>query len=1043
MTPLGQYGLILGKPWLTDLNPAVDWHTNTLTFEAAGLSHSLQGRVRGATQSVQVASLTSMQLKRAVNGSIEVFVGTISPLSDSDPDPDGDAPRAPPAPVDERTRQEKFDAALKAMETPGFPGEHRVQFEALAQEYAELLKGMPAGFMPPSRACDLKIELEPDHQPPYASTYRMSPAELDELRRQLTDLSDRGFIQPSQSPYGSPILFVRKKDGTLRFCIDYRALNKLTVKNRYALPRTEELFDRLQGAKVFSKIDLESGYWQVRIAEGDIPKTAFRTRYGHFEFMVMPFGLTNAPAAFQAAMNDLFREHLDDFVVVFLDDILVYSKDPSKHLEHLRIVLEKLHQHQFFAKLSKCSFGQESIEFLGHIVGPDGIKMDPKKVEAVRQWPRPATVTEVRAFLGLAGYYRRFVKGFSKIAAPLTNLTRQDSDVPASWDAACEEAFRALKEALTSAPVLLFPDITKPFVVYTDASSVAAGAVLLQDQGNGLQPVAFYSKKFTPAESRYPVYEQELFALVTALQEWRCYLEGAAATIYTDHQSLQRLMTQPQLNGRQARWLELIWHYQHSIKFKEGVANLADPFSRRPDFLQSISSGAATYGSPSSPRSCSPFSPKSTEYGDYRAAALHNFETTLQIPGWRVQLLEGYQQDPYYQPGRKHNRALKSVDGVWYYRHRLAVPNFGDLRQQLLREAHDSPLAGHQGRTRTLELLTQHYWWPRITAWVRRYVRACHSCQVNKPRNTAAPGLLQPLPVPAKRWQSISMDLITSLPKGKSGKDAVVVFVDRLSKRVHLSAVDTSITAPQLARTFLETVFKHHGVPDTIISDRDPRFVSEFWRSLFTLLGTQLNISTAFHPQTDGQTERTNRQLEQVLRHYVNAQHDNWDELLAVAEFTINNHVSATTGYSPFFLDTGMQPRVPLSMVAQRLAAGTEEVPLTTQSFVEEWRAAEDSARVAMRLAQQRYAAQADLHRRDHSHQPGDKVLLSTEHLVLRNQPSSKFKQRWLGPYSIRRVVSPVAYELLLPRTLKIHPVFHISLHHPSPTTGTSRPGHE
>ena len=1030
VTPLGQYGIILGKPWLTDLNPLIDWRTNTLTFDVNGSQVVLQGKVKGGGETVQVAQLSAMQLKRAVPSAMECFVGTISQVLD---DPDEDAPRAAPARLDDQVRQAKFDEALKSMETPGFTGENRVKFEELARSYGDVLKGMPKDFMPPSRSFDLKIELQEGHSPPYASTYRMSPLELDELRKQLTELQDRGFIQPSQSPYGSPILFVRKKDGSLRFCVDYRALNKLTIKNRYALPRTEELFDRLQGAKVFSKIDLESGYWQVRIAEQDVPKTAFRTRYGHYEFKVMPFGLTNAPAAFQGAMNDLFRAYLDDFVVVFLDDILVYSKDPTKHLEHLEIVLNKLREHQFFAKLAKCAFGQDRIEFLGHIVGPEGIQMDPRKVEAVRQWPRPTSVTEVRAFLGLAGYYRRFVKGFLRIAAPLTNLTKQNTLVTEAWTDACEQAFQELKDALTSAPVLLFPDLTKPFVVYTDASKVAAGAVLLQDQGAGLQPVAFHSKKFTPAEVRYPVYEQELFALVGALQEWRCYLEGGQAIIYTDHQSLQRLMAQPKLNGRQARWLELIWHYQHVIKFKEGVANLADPFSRRPDFLQNLQSIKSSRGK----RSLHPRYPSHLT-SEQRVSSLQQLESVMQVQDLRSQLMEGYAQDPYYASGAKSNRALKCVDGIWYYRHRVAVPDLTALRQQLLKEAHDSPTAGHQGHARTLELLACHYWWPRLSAWVRRYVRACHSCQVNKPRNTATPGVLQPLPVPSARWQSISMDLITSLPPSASKKDAIAVFVDRLSKRVHLAPVETSITAPQLARVFVDTVFKHHGVPEIIVSDRDPRFVSEFWRSLFSLLGTQLNISTAFHPQTDGQTERTNRQLEQVLRHYVNAQHTDWDELLAVAEFAINSHVSTATGYTPFFLDTGMHPRIPLSLAAQSLSQG-EQVhtpgaaeapgpPFTTRAFMHEWNEAEKAAKVAMRIAQDRYAAHADLKRLDVTFKDGDKVLLSTENLRLPSTVSRKFRARWIGPYPIRRAVSPVAYELLLPRTLRVHPVFHVSL---------------
>lgn len=1129
VTPLGRYGVILGKPWLTDMNPRIDWRENVLyVTDESGKELRLCGVVKGKASEPAVMELSAMQMKKCAAKAADVFLATISDLIEdpvldgpvnpdapspdpeldkfsssnpsptlkeippdllnlpqtpsppdtSDPPPpvhfwDEDAPRVPPPPISDAERQKIFEEALRKLNTPGYSPTQRAELEALLHKWAPTLKGIPNQYMPAERPWDLPIPLYEGHPPPFSSTYRMSPPELDEVKKQLTDLLARGYIQPSSSPFGAPILFVRKKDGTLRFCVDYRALNKITVKNRYPLPRVEELFDRLQGAKVFSKIDLEAGYWQLRVKETDVPKTAFRTRYGHYEFKVMPFGLTNAPAAFQGAMNDIFRPYLDDFVVVFLDDILVYSKNPEEHLKHLNIVLETLHKHSFFAKLSKCTFGQDSIEFLGHIISPEGIRMDPRKVAAVKEWPRPKSVTEVRAFLGLAGYYRRFIRGFSRLAAPLTDLTKDGTDVQAEWGAAHEAAFEAIKEAITSEPVLVLPDLNKPFVVFTDSSAVAMGAVLLQDQGHGLQPVAFYSKKYSATEARYPVYEQELYALVKALQEWRCYLEGTASTVYTDHQSLQRLMNQPKLNGRQARWLEQIWHYQHIIKFKEGVANLADPLSRRPDHLepspQAVDHRSPEFSGwlrsqlPSMPNDPGPpFIPKASIPAE-RQAALHVVESAVQVEDIREQLVSGYAADPYFQPDAKRHRALQCVDGVWYFRHRLAVPNAPELRSKLLAEAHDTPYSGHQGRTRTLEQLARHFWWPRMTQWVRRFVRACYSCQVNKPTNQRTGGLLQPLPVPERRWQSVSTDLITDLPVSESGNDSVCVFVDRLSKRVHLAAVKKTITAPQFARVFLDTIFKHHGMPSNIVSDRDPRFTSAFWRSFVSLLGTTLNISTSFHPQTDGQTEIVNRQVEQVMRHFVNSAHKNWEELLPLVEFVLNSHTSASTGFTPFYLDTGMAPTTPLVLYASTpgrpspdpdpygpshpAAAAVDEqearAPALTRETLSEWREAVATAQVAMRLAQQNFAAQADRARRDLSFKVGDKVLLSTEHLKLAGQPSRKFRQRYVGPFEVVMVVSPVAYKLRLPQSLKVHPVFHVSLlkayeqdpinHHPAP----------
>lgn len=1017
VTPLSSYGIILGKPWLTARNPVVDWRTNSLTISTG--EHSTPITLVGRTKAVKAGAatlrlMTPAEEKTAFAHHMDWFYGSVqldsvgspvqeSELSMAEVSVDSDAPMAVPAKESQKERDVKFEKALQDLVTPALDVREHRHMQLLLREFSDVLSGMPSGFMPPHRSFDHDIPLEPNSTPVFHATYRMSPLELDELKKQLADLLERGFITPSTSPFGSPILFVRKKDGSLRFCVDYRSLNKATVKNRYPLPRIEELFDRLQGASCFSKLDLESGYWQLRIKEDDEYKTAFRTRYGHYQFRVMPFGLTNAPASFQACMNDIFRKYLDEFIVVYLDDLLVYSKNPADHLKHLRIVLQVLRKHKFYGKLSKCTFGQSSVEFLGHIVSRDGVSMDPAKISSVVDWPQPETVTDVRSFLGLTGYYRRFVKGFSAIASPLTDLTKDGANVKAGWDDRCEEAFNALKIAITTGPTLALPDLSLPFVVYTDASTVAMGSVLLQDQGKGLQPVAYWSKKFTATERRYPVYELELYALVEALKQWRCYIEGTESTVYTDHQSLERLMAQPKLNGRQARWMELISMNQHRIRWKEGASNLADPFTRRPDYVKEA--------------------PEPAPGPVMDLCALEAAMPTA--PDLTDRLVAAYAQDPDYKAGTKVVKVLKKKGNLWYYRHRLAVPKDLDLRKELLREAHDSPYSGHQGWHRTLDVLSRQFWWPRMTMDVKRYCRSCHLCQVNKPSNTLPAGLLQPLPIPTRRWQSVSLDLIPGLPKTASGYDCIAVFVDRLTKRVHLVATRTTVTAAGMAKLFLDNVFKHHGLPESLVSDRDPRFTSDFWRTLFKLLGTSLDMSTAFHPQSDGQTERINRQVEQVLRHYVNERHTNWNEYLSVVEFVINNSVSETTGYTPFALDGGIEPRTPLSMYAP---APEETLSPLAEGFQTQWREALEVAQVAMRLAQDRYAAYADLRRVDMQLKVGDSVYLSTTNLKLSNHPSSKFRPRFIGPFSVKRVVSPVAYELDLPRHFKIHPVFHISL---------------
>jgi hypothetical protein len=405
----------------------------------------------------------------------------------------------------------------------------------------------------------------------------MANAELKELKKQVEGLLEKGLIRPSASPWGAPVLLVKKKDQSMRLCIDYRELNRVTIKNKYPLPRIDDLFDQLKDAAVFSKLDLRSGYHQVKVKESDVEKTAFRTRYGHYEFLVMPFGVTNAPAVFMDLMNRVFSPFLDKFVVVFIDDILVYSKNREEHEGHLRAVLQLMREKQLFGKLSKCEFWMDSVPFLGHIVSSQGISVDPKKVEAVQDWPVPRSVTEVRSFLGLAGYYRRFVRNFSRIAGPLTKLTRKYE--PFIWTGDCAMAFSELKRRLTSAPVLTIPDQEGGFQILSDASGKGLGCVLMQ-RG---KVVAFASRQLRPHERNYATHDLELAAVIFSLKLWRHYLLGERVEIYTDHKSLKYIFTQKEINMRQRRWLELMADYDVELLYHPGRLNMVpDALSRRP-----------------------------------------------------------------------------------------------------------------------------------------------------------------------------------------------------------------------------------------------------------------------------------------------------------------------------------------------------------------------------------------------------------------------------------------------------------------------------
>ncbi|KAI3472595.1 hypothetical protein Pfo_030078, partial [Paulownia fortunei] len=522
--PMPNFEVILGMDWLTKYHATIDCNKKIVIFQPPGEE---QFMFNGISFSRSLPIISALKAQKMLN---KGCVGYLASVLDTS--------------VEAQLKPENVD---------------------VVQEFVEVFPDDLPG-LPPNREIEFVIDVMPGTTSISKAPYRMAPTELKELKVQLQELLDKGFIRPSYSPWGAPVLFVKKKD----------ELNKITVKNKYPLPRIDDLFDQLQGASVFSKIDLRSGYHQLKIKEEDIPKTAFRTRYGHYEFLVMPFGLTNAPAAFMDLMNRVFKQYLDKFVIVFIDDILIYSRDKEEHKEHLKIVLQVLKEKQLYAKFKKCEFWLEQVVFLGHVVSKDGISVDPSKVEAVIKWPTPTNVSEVRSFLGLAGYYRRFVQGFSKIATPMTMLTRKN--VKFLWTNACERSFEELKQKLTTAPVLTIPTGIGGFVVYSDASKNGLGAVLMQ---NG-KVIAYASRQLKEYEKNYPTHDLELAAVVFALKIWRHYLYGEKCEIYTDHKSLKYFFTQKELNMRQRRWLELVKDYDCVINYHPGKANVvADALSRK------------------------------------------------------------------------------------------------------------------------------------------------------------------------------------------------------------------------------------------------------------------------------------------------------------------------------------------------------------------------------------------------------------------------------------------------------------------------------
>ncbi|GBG90553.1 hypothetical protein CBR_g50896 [Chara braunii] len=850
----------------------------------------------------------------------------------------------------------------------------------LLDAYSDVFEG-PHGVVP-DRPILHEIILEDGAVPPRGCIYRMSKEELSVLRAQLDDLLEKGWIRPSSSPYGAPVLFVRKKNKDLRLCIDYRKLNAQTSRNAGPLPRIDDLLEQLGGAKFFSKLDLKSRYHQLEIRQEDRYKNAFKTRYGRFEWLVMPFGLTNAPATFQAAMTMEFRHMLDRYVLIYLDDILVYSRSLEEHVEHLRTVLERLRQAKYKANRDKYEFARQELEYLGHYVTPQGIRPLADKIEALRVWPEPTNTTDVRSFMGLAGYYQRFITGYSRIAAPMTRS--QSPKVPFVFDVDARRSFQALETTMLMAPV---HSIYKPVLPTR-------------------HPVEYFSHKVPPINSLDDARKKELLAFVMALKRWRHFLLGRRRfTWVTDNNPLTYYKTQDTVSSMIGRWMYFIDQFDFTPKHLPGLSNrAADALSRRPDLC---------------------------------AMTHHAFALDEELQRHFIRV---YESDPdfatlYAQLSSDHPSAshYRIVDGYLLLHSRgkdlLCVPRDRRLRTRLLGEYHDSRLAGHFGVNRTIARLRQRFRWPDLVTDVTRYCNSCEVCQRSKPRNRNPYGELRPMRIPREPSLSIAMDVTGPFPRDRLGDDGILTVVDRLSKYARFLPCKYYSTAPELARLLHTGWICGHGVPEDIVSDHDTRFMLAFWTALMQESDTKMKPRSAPHPQTDGQTERAHQTAQMMLRTLIRPDQKDWVDRLPDIEFAYNTSVRPAIGLTPFELHQGGRKGW---IFADLLLPRPADIDAAcSPASVRKYRELLTQARANMQKAQVRMQQQANRRCVPCPIRAGDLVWVSAEEFALEQDVTCKLLPKWFGPWSVTAATGNEpdgpSFVINIPEHLTVHPVFHAS----------------
>lgn len=968
--------------------------------------------------------------------------------------------------------------------------EIRARLPTHLQDLADVFSKIESDKLPERRSYDHQIILDKDMESTLSAAplYKMSATELEACKEYLVENLKKGFIEASSASFASPVLFVKKPNGSLRLCIDYRKLNAITKKDRYPLPLLDEVLSRMTKAVIFTKLDIRAAFNRIRMAEEAEELTSFRTRYGQFKCKVLPFGLCNGPATFQRYMNDVLFEYLDSFCTAYLDDIIIFSESQAEHDIHVRQILEKLRSAGLQVDLKKCEFGVKRTKFLGYILTIDGIEVDPDKIEVIRDWKYAKTVREIQSYLGFCNFYRRFIKDYGKICAPLNHLTNKG--VVFNFDTKCQEAWDTLRTALMAAPVLHHFNTDYETMMETDASDGVVSGVLSQKQRDDLwHPVAYFTKTLKPAENNYPIHDKELLAIIRAFEEWRAELEGAAhpTLVYSDHQALEYFMTTKKLSGRQARWAELLTRYHFMIKYRPGKENaLADILSRRNNDIAvgkeireesrkqvmipeaktdpviimkrkerleeengalpaklmemwtsyMVAEGRGEQETPAEMPAV--YSIRSSTFSNKYLRVEEMQTTTTQTTPQYFSIIDKIVENNRNAPGIQGLRDQVSVDGdfsikdgLLFVKNRLFVPE-GEtdgvpFRTALIKEIHAQPSACHPGVRKMTQILEPKFWWPKMKLHIQQYVTNCHDCRRAKIPRDKTPGLLHPLSVPDHVWQHTVMDF-KYMPMDEDGYDAILVFVDRLGKRPISIPCKRTCTARELAQLFLVHIYRHYGPPESMVSDRGPQFVSEFWNEVCHILQVKMKLSTAHSHQTAGQVEVMNQYIDQRLRPFVTFYQKNWSKLLPMVDFAAAALPNEATGQSSFKTEMNYEPRwsFDYAEIDNRVkTSATQKFNMAeAREMMKGLEEARDKARALLQKTNERYEKQANLHRREPDFDVGNFVWLATSDLKT-DRPSKKLSAQMAGPFEILEKDENGNYLLNLPATVKVHPWFH------------------